>query len=266
MRGMGIRLVVIGLAVSAVLGVPVTPGVAAGVCAPRTVGISDVNTSEGAGTMFFTVSSSGCAAGTLEYQAVSGAAGYLAATAGVDFLPASGQIGWTHGEVGSKTITVFILNDATYEPDEGLTVSLQAISGLSVADGSGQGVIVDDEAPGLSLTSEPHCPSEACLCRLRVALDRPVPVDVSVQLATKEGTAESGTDFLGIKTQVIIAAGATQALITVPILNDIEPEPTEYFHASISQASVGHIAAGTVTVFILDDDGPVSAAPGGRLP
>ena len=268
MRGMGSRLVAIGLAAAAVLGAPSTPGVAAGVCAPRSVRIVDATKIEGAGLMNFTVLSNGCAGGTVQFQVLPGAGGYMPATAGADFHTGSGQIGWTSGEAGSKTIALFIVDDANFEPDEGLTVILQNPSGLSIVDDFGLGVIVDDEGPVVQVDSlsEPFCGMETCVsCRLRVVVDRPVPVDVSVEFATSNGTAESGKDFVAVKTLVTIPAGQTYVRIAVPILNDEKPEPTEYFFVSISQASVGHIAAGTVTAVITDDDAPVSAAPDDRL-
>jgi Calx-beta domain len=268
MRGLGSRLVVIGLAASAVLGVPATSAATGSLCGPRSVSATDVTASENADLMIFTVTGNGCAAGTVQFQVVSGAAPLAPANAPGDFLASSGQIGWTAGEVASKTIAVPLVDDFSYEPDEGLTLNLSAPVGLSIVDGSGRGVIIDDEAPGILVAmGEPLCQMETCpQCWVRVALDRPARIDVSVRVVTSGGTAQRATDYVPVDTRVTIPAGATQARIAVPFRNDTLAEPTEYIIVSIMQPSVGHITGGYVRALIEDDDAPGFAGPDGRLP
>lgn len=258
MRGRGHRLAVVGLAASAVLGAPGTPAVAGDLCGPRSVSISDSTVAESDGLMNFTLLSSGCAGGTTNFQALAGAGGFAAATVGGDFVAASGQVSWAAGETATKTISVGILNDAAVEADEGLTLVLHSPSGLSIMDGSGQGVILDDDGPNSSLDlsiSEPFCGTETCVsCWLKISLNRPATFPVSVRFATLDGTATGGTDFVAADTRVTIPAGATETRIQVPILDDAKPEPTQYFVVSISQPSAGQIATGQLTITIIDDD------------
>jgi len=257
MRGSGWRLAVIGLAASAMLGVPGTPGVAGDLCGPRSVSIGDATVTESAGLMNFTVFSSGCAGGTVKFQAVAGAAGYVAATAGIDFVATSGQLSWTAGDTGSKMISVSIIDGAGIEPDEGLTLNLHSSTGPAIVDDSGQGVVLDDDGPNSSLDfSEPFCGMEDCVaCWIRVTLDRPVPFPVSVELATENGSATSGRDFVAVDTRVTFPAGVTLVQAQVRILDDAEPEPTENLFVSISRPSAGQIAVGRVAIFIIDNDG-----------
>lgn len=266
MRFMGTRLAVIGVAALAAVGVPATSGATDDLCAPRTVSIGDATASEDSGVLKFKVFSSGCAGGSVQFKALSGAGGLAPAVAAVDFFPASGQIGWIAGEVATRTIAVPVNDDLAAEPDEGLTVVLHTPAGVSIMDSVGKGVIVDDEAPAVFL-SEPFCGMETCLtCWVRVGLDRPVPFDVRVRFVTHDGTAVSTTDYVAADTWVTIPARATQVQVAVPILDDRAPEPTEDLFASIAQASAGHVTAGRVTLVINDDDAQASAAPGARLP
>ncbi len=67
------------------------------------------------------------------------------ATAGSDYIAASGSVTFAPGET-SKTVTVVVLGDNTAEGTENFTVLLSSPVGATIVDGSGQGSIVDDEA------------------------------------------------------------------------------------------------------------------------
>ena len=65
------------------------------------------------------------------------------ATAGTDYVAASGQVLFLDGE-SQKTVTVTVNGDATVEPNETLRLVLSTTSGVSVA--SGLGTILNDDA------------------------------------------------------------------------------------------------------------------------
>ena len=70
------------------------------------------------------------------------------------------------------------------------------------------------------------------------------------------GTATSGLDYTNI-TGFTIVQGSNSVLVTIPVLDDTEVEPTESVVATISSPSIGSIntANAIATANILDDDG-----------
>jgi parallel beta-helix repeat protein len=68
------------------------------------------------------------------------------AKAGTDYGAASGVLTFSPGSL-QRTIDVSINGDATVEPDESFLVNLSGASRATVADGQGQGTIVNDDVP-----------------------------------------------------------------------------------------------------------------------
>jgi chitinase len=258
MRCVARRLALIGLAASAtVLGFGATPAGAAS-CGLRSVSVLNTAADEGhpvgGGTLTFTVTTSGCAAGTVQYQAQAGAAGLQPATAGVDFVVKSGQLGWSAGEAGSKSVTVEIVGDWSVEPDEGVTVRLSMPDNLFIEDDIGRGTIKNDDFE-LDLLG-PFCKHEDCVaCSLRVETNAPVPADVTVGFTTGSGTALSGLDFVATSGAVTIPRGGTWAEIPLRILDDRVVEDDEWFTVTLVGTSAGRIRTGMAVVTIMDDDG-----------
>lgn len=77
---------------------------------------------------------------TVTYATSSGSA-----TAGSDFVGATGTLTFAPGET-SKTITVVVLGDTATEANETFTVLLSNPVGATVVDGTGTGTITDDES------------------------------------------------------------------------------------------------------------------------
>ena len=66
------------------------------------------------------------------------------AQANLDFTPASGSVAFAAGATTSS-VTVPVVGDRVLEADETFEVRLSAASGATIADGSGEGRILDDE-------------------------------------------------------------------------------------------------------------------------
>jgi len=58
------------------------------------------------------------------------------ATAGTDYTAASGTLSWAAGDLGERTITVALVNDATSESDETIRITLSNATGGSAIEGS----------------------------------------------------------------------------------------------------------------------------------
>ncbi|MBN1155718.1 PKD domain-containing protein [candidate division KSB1 bacterium] len=112
---------------------------------PARISINDVSADEGIGTMTFTVTLS-AASGmnvSVDYQASNGTA-----VAPGDYTSVSGTLTIPAGSM-SATIDVPINDDATYEPDETFFIDLSNAQNGSIADGQGQGTILNnDPEPG----------------------------------------------------------------------------------------------------------------------
>jgi hypothetical protein len=83
-----------------------------------------------------------------------------------------------------------------------------------------------------------------------VYLEYATETDVSVHYETADGTAVAGSDYVALSGDVTIPAGQTGATITVPVIGDRLPEPTEAFSVNVTDGQ------GTVFGYgvILDDE------------
>ncbi|HEX3100265.1 MAG TPA: carboxypeptidase regulatory-like domain-containing protein, partial [Pyrinomonadaceae bacterium] len=99
----------------------------------------------------FTVTKNGAAgfATAVQYQTFDG----TATVANNDYVPTSGTLNFGPFET-QKTITVLVNGDTTIEPNETFTVRLLGGTNALIADGEGQGLIVNDD-PGATPTPTP---------------------------------------------------------------------------------------------------------------
>ncbi len=115
-----------------------------------TLSINDVSVAEGNSgtqTATFTVTLSAASSSAVTVSYATASSGTNAATSGTDFVAATGSLTFAAGET-TKTISVTINGDATYEPSETFVVNLSSPSGATLADSQGQGTINnDDSAP-----------------------------------------------------------------------------------------------------------------------
>lgn len=82
---------------------------------------------------------------------------------------------------------------------------------------------------------------------------------LSVDYATRDGTAKAGADYLETHGTLKLYAGETTAVIPVEILGDTTPEPDETFYLDVTNPVGGSFGAGVVTLTavrtIVNDDG-----------
>jgi hypothetical protein len=81
---------------------------------------------------------------------------------------------------------------------------------------------------------------------------------ISVDYATRDGTATSGSDYVAAEGRLNLYPGETQAVIPVEIIGDTTPEANEYLYLEVFNPVGGSFAAGvtrlTAIRTILDDD------------
>ena len=114
---------------------PVTPAIS----------VSNAVVSEG-GMATFTVSLSAAATGavSVNYATAEGSA------TAADFTAANGTLNFAAGET-TKTVSVQTTEDTFFENNETFNLLLSAPTGATVADGSGLGVILNDDRDGPEL-------------------------------------------------------------------------------------------------------------------
>ncbi len=115
---------------------------------PPSLSIGDVTVAEGHGgtkAATFTVALSTAVASpvTVGFATVNGTA-----TAGSDYVAASGTLTFAAGET-SKPLPVTVIGDTTVEPNETFTVDLSGATGATVADPQGVGTIANDDEPSI---------------------------------------------------------------------------------------------------------------------
>jgi len=193
---------------------------------------------------------------TVEYGTADGGA-----TVGSDYQAVSGTLTFAPSET-SKTITVPVNGDLLVEPNESFYVYLGNPTNALLADDQGQGTIVDDEPHSfLSITpvvshSEGNTGQTpfAFAVTLSSAYDAPVTVD----WATADGGATAGSDYQAAGGTLTFAPGETSKTITVRVIGDRIPEPSETFVVNLSGATNATIADGQGVGTIVDDEPRVS--------
>jgi len=250
------------LTLSNVVGATLLDGEATGTIedddAAPTISIGDVTVVEGdSGTVnaVFTVTLS-AASGlpvTVNFATADGTA-----TAGSDYIAATGDVTFAPGET-SKTITVQTIGDTTIEEDETFLVNLSNAVNATIADAQGEGTIEDADAPSLSIGDATIIEGNSGTVELvfTVTLSAAQSGPVTVNFATANGTAVAPGDYASQTGTLTFAAGELTKTITILVAGDTLDETDETFTVTLSNPSSGiTLADGTGTGTITDDDAP----------
>ncbi|MGF1520815.1 MAG: Calx-beta domain-containing protein [Leptolyngbyaceae cyanobacterium] len=223
---------------------------------PPELSIDDVTVNEDAGTATFTVSLSqpSDADVTVDFTTADGTA-----VAGNDYTSTSGTLTFAAGET-TQTLTVDILNDADVEAnDETFTVNLSNANGAAIADATGIGTIVDDDAallPELSIDDITVNEADGT-ATFTVNLSAAAASDVTVNFATADGTAIAGSDYAAANGTLTFAAGTTSQTVTVDLIDDAVAEGSETFAVNLTGATGATIVDGSGTATISDNDSDI---------
>ncbi|MEL6478927.1 MAG: cellulase family glycosylhydrolase [Pseudomonadota bacterium] len=139
----------------------------------------------------------------------------------------------------------------------GTTITPIEINGAPVGTG-------DAPAPTPQLRIDDATASEdSGAISFTLRLSEPAATDVAVDFRLDPGSARPGLDYANQPAQVVIPAGQTSAVISVPLIDDDTAEAGETFQLQLLSASGAQIADGTAEGQITDDDaGGSSGAPG----
>lgn len=148
---------------------------------------------------------------------------------GFDYTSTSGALSFTPGQT-SKTITVFVTGDTTFEGGDTFFVNLSGNINASILDGQGLGTIInDDNVP--SLTIGDVSVTEGGLATFFVTLSNPSAQTVTVNWATANNTAVSPADYQGGNDTLTFTPGQTSRSFSITTVNDSldEVNPETYF-------------------------------------
>ena len=218
--------------------------------------INDVAVAEGnSGTrnLTFTVT---LAPASTQTVSVAWATANGTATAGSDYAAASGTLSFSPGQT-SRTIEVAVNGDLINEGDENLVVNLSGATNAILADNQGQGTITDDDnQPTISINDAAVSEGNSGTSTLSftVTLSNPSSVAITVQYATANGTATSGSDYTAASGTLTIAAGQTSGTVAVTVNGDVLNEADETFTLTLSGPTNATLADAQGTGTIANDD------------
>jgi disulfide oxidoreductase YuzD len=175
-----------------------------------------------------------------------------------DYEANSGVLDFAPGET-SKQIVVIAVGDLINEGDELLFVNLSGVTGATLADGQGRGLISNDDGPPEITISDVSrregSPGEKTRFDFTVSLSGPSSLPVSVEFTTGDGTGTlADTDYEQTDGTVTVPAGETSATVPVNVLGDGDVETDESFFVTLSKPINGTLADDQGLGTILNDD------------
>jgi parallel beta-helix repeat protein len=183
---------------------------------------------------------------TLNYTIIDGSA-----TAGLDFLAASGTLTFAPGET-QKQIAIPIVQDQSTEGIESFFVTVSnpsAGSTVTIVDGTGEVTIVDDDIVVISILDARVSEGESN-AEVMVVLSAPATAALTVDYTIAGGTATAGLDFLAASGTLTFAPGETEKGIPVTTFRDRINEPSETILVHLSNPSGGTIVHEVGTVVL----------------
>ena len=228
------------------------------------ISINDVALAEGdAGTTLFVFTvtrTSGVGIAAVDFVTAPGSADDPG-----DYNFATGSVVFADGEL-TKTVTVGVRGDTNVEPDQDFFVNLSNPLNAMVADGQGQGLIVNDDTtlPKITVNDVAVIEGNAGTKLLTFSLDLSTKSSspISVHFATSGQTATAGSDFVGRSGTAVFSPFQVHRTITIEVKGDTTFEPDETFLLLLSAPTNATIADGTGVGTIRNDD----AAPPPPMP
>ncbi|MFM6224184.1 MAG: Calx-beta domain-containing protein [Dolichospermum sp.] len=186
------------------------------------------------------------------------------ATAPSDYNNTPITVNFANGET-SKTVTIPIVNDTQFEPNETVNLTLSNPTGGVTLGTQTTAVltIINDDLPQrgiINLNSSNYTVNENGTANITLTRTNGSDGEVSVILTPSNGSAIAGEDYTNTPITVTFANGETSKTVTIPINNDSIYEPTETVNLTLSNPTGGATLGTqqTAILTIIDND----AVPG----
>ncbi|CAF1276099.1 unnamed protein product [Rotaria sordida] len=185
------------------------------------------------------------------------------ATAGEDYEKLSEEFKMESGQQ-EKKITIHVIDDNQWEPDETFFVKLSLPEGEEKHAKVGSKTIalvtiINDDDPGFIQFEEPITLVKESVGKAEIKVARINGADgrVTVHYRTKDIDATARKDYQPVDSELIFEHGEISKVIAIPIVDDLEAEKDESFavelYNSTGGAQIGKHAKTVVTI-INDDD------------
>jgi hypothetical protein len=179
--------------------------------------------------------------------------------AGQDDYEAASDIVVIAAGVTSAKVSVSINGDALTESNETFNLTLSGPQNATIADGTGQcSVTNDDGLPSVTINDVALLEGDAGTktFTFTLTLSGPSGNQVSVDYATADGTAASGSDYDAGSGTVIFNPGQTTATVDVVVRGDTAPEAkkNETFVLNLSNVQGATLSDAQGTGTIQNDD------------
>lgn len=188
---------------------------------------------------------------TVNYATANGTA-----AAGIDYAATSGTLSFPPGTV-TRTITVPVMGDFTFEPNETFFVNLSGAVNADITDGQGEATITNDD-PEATISVDDVAVVETSAgttsATFTVALSNAAAQIVTVNYATANGTATSPADYTATSGLLTFTPGTVTQPVPVTVVGDTVVELDEGFGLNLSGAVGATFADGQGSATILDDD------------
>ncbi len=223
---------------------------------PTSVVVTDASVTEGDGgsaILSFTVSLTFAVPQTVT---VGYATGLGNATPGVDYTSVSGTLTFDPFTT-TRIVEVTVNGDVLDEVNETFRLNLNNAANARIADNTGTATILDnDPTPALSIADASVTEGSAGNTDLNftVTLSAVSGQSVSALLATADGTASGGADYVTRSSPVVLPAGTSSIQTTVQVIGDLQGEADEFFLVNLTAPSSATLSDGQATGTILDDD------------
>lgn len=190
---------------------------------------------------------------TLRYATADGSA-----SAGSDYRATVGQLSIPAGATAAE-IAVSLIDDSALESAETFSLTLSAPVNASFGNSSSAtGTISDDDTP-VSVSISPAQLSEgqlrqSSLMSFTVRLSRPAEEFVSVNFASRDGSAKAGEDYTAVSGSVEFQPGTTQRQLVVGVSGDETVEPDEELMLALSAPVNASLGMAEAPGRIINDD------------
>lgn len=165
-----------------------------------------------------------------------------------DFISSSSTVTFSPGET-SKNISVEVLGDTQYEPEDWFRIDLSSPQGAELVQPGAEGFrsswalgyIVNDDSAAVPTVGFTHNNSRVLegnsgrsLMEFVVTLSSASAASISVSYSTSVGTTSGAADFVNSSGTLSFSAGETSKKIVVEVLGDTQYESEEWFRIDLS--------------------------------
>jgi uncharacterized protein YneR len=222
-----------------------------------TISINDVSMAEGdSGTTAFgftvTLSQASPQSVSVNYATANG----TATVADNDYVAIpSTTLTFAPGET-TKPINVLVNGDGTVENNETFFVNLTMPTNATISDNQGQGTIINDDIPSLSIGNVTQIEGNSGTSNFifNVTLSKISNQTVSVNYATADNTATAPSDYNGAGGTLTFSPGTLSRTISIVVRGDTLTELNETFFINLSVPINATIFDGQAVGTILNDD------------